>query len=73
MKTKKIIISRDIKTLNRIKERGLFSDDPQWLFNAMMVLEKRDYVYNGLKCSLDQVEEFLVTEDIPYYRIITND
>jgi hypothetical protein len=50
-----------------LKSRGFFSDDPQWLFNAYLVLEKRCFIlkYNGAY-DLEEVEYFLAKEDIPY-------
>lgn len=68
MKTKEIIIENTKHTLKRIKERGLFSDDPQWYFNAYQVLlSGRSY---SSRNNLDNKELFLVSEDIPYKRII---
>lgn len=68
MKTKEIKIDNTKSNLKRIKERGLFSDDPQWYFNAYQVLlSGRNY---SSKSELDAKEWFLVSEDIPYKRII---
>ena len=67
-----IIIKNDKKTMERLRLRGFFSNDPQWLFNAMMVLEssKRDMIFNHKYRDLDKIEMFLVQEDIPYYRTL---
>lgn len=71
MKTLSIVIKFDRPTLKRLRQRGVFSDDPQWLFNAHMVLDsKRDVVFRANIHDLEKIETFLVSEEIPYHRTI---
>ena len=74
MKTLSIVVKFDKPTLRRLHERGLFSDDPQWFFNAHMVLDsKRDVVFRANMHDLEKIENFLAHEDIPYHRTVGKD
>lgn len=71
MKTLSIVIHYDKTTMRRLKERGMFSDDPQWLFNAHFILDSaRDVVFRSPRHDLSKIEDFLAQEDIPYTRTL---
>jgi hypothetical protein len=67
-----IIIQNNKETLRRLRDRGMFSDDPQWLFNAHMVLASaRDVVFRRDRhYDIFKIEDFLSKEDIPYIRTL---
>lgn len=73
METKviQIIIENNKVTKTRLKERGFFSDDPQFLFNTAMVLSSgRSMILSYRMHDMEKTEAFLVREEIPYKRII---
>ena len=74
MKLASITIKYNKETKERLYERGMFSDDPQWLFNLHMVFDsRRSMEFRGPRHdeeSLLQIEGFLVREDIPYTRTL---
>jgi hypothetical protein len=74
MKVASLTIIYNKKTKKRLQERGMFSDDPQWLFNLHMVFGSgRSMEFRGPRHdeeSLLQIEGFLVQEEIPYARTV---
>lgn len=59
MKVISIVIKCDSDTLRVLKRSGMFSDDPQWLFNAHMVLANgREMRLNENMHDLLKVETF---------------